>query len=120
MDPTTTLIAAAALTAVLAATAAALASRRRASARLEVVFELRLPSKWAAELTAQTLENTGISPRVMQKGSVWTCYVTKPMGSDRGQIDATCRQLNQIAEARGGGCVAHRIRLGSRHHVFEH
>ena len=88
--------------------------------RLEVVFELQLPSKWAAELTAQTLENNGIQSRVMRKGSDWKCYVTKLMGTDRSQIEATCRKLNQVAEARGGGCAAHRMKLGSRVQVFEH
>ena len=87
---------------------------------LEVVFVLQLPSKWAAELTAQTLENTGIQSRVFGKGSVWTCSVKKAMGTDRSRIEPTCRQLNQVAEARGGGCVAHRIKLGKRHQVFEH
>ena len=88
--------------------------------RLEVVFELQLPSKWAAELVAQTLENTGVNSRVICKGSDWKCYVAKPMGTDRGQIESTCRQLNQLAEARGGGCVAHRMKLGSKVQVFEH
>ena len=96
---------------------------RRASSKrrdLEVVFELRLPSKWAAELTAQTLENDNIPSRVMRKGSGWNCYVTRRMGTDRSQIEATCRRLNQVAEARGGGCAAHRVKLGSRTNVFEH
>jgi hypothetical protein len=119
MDPAIILIAAgSAVVALVLVVARWTGSGRRK--RLGVVFELQLPSKWAAELTAQTLENDGIQSRVMRKGSHWKCYVTKPMGTDRGQIEATCRKLNQVAEARGGGCVAHRMKLGSREQVFEH
>lgn len=88
--------------------------------RIEVVFELGLPSKWAAELTAQTLQNDGVPSRIQSKGAAWKCYVTKAMGSDRSQIESTCRKLNQVAEARGGGCVAHRVKQGSRCTTFEH
>ena len=119
MDPAIILIAAgSAVVALVLVVARWTGSGRRK--RLEVVFELQLPSKWAAELTAQTLENDGLQSRVMRKGSHWKCYVTKPMGTDRGQIEAICRKLNQVAEARGGGCVAHRMKLGSREQGFEH
>lgn len=94
------------------------AGRRRQD--LVVVFELQLPSKWAAELTAQTLANDDIQSRIVRKGTDWRCYVTKSLGSDRSQVDAICRKLNQIAAARGGGCAAHRVKLGARTAVFEH
>ena len=120
MDPAHLLIIAGSAIVVLVLAAARWLGGRGKRERLEVVFELQLPSKWAAELTAQTLENTGIRSQVMAKGSVWRCSVKKAMGTDRSQIESTCRQLNQVAEARGGGCVAHRIKLGKRHQIFEH
>ncbi len=92
----------------------------RSRERLEVVFELELPSKWAAELTAQALDNEDIPCRIQSRGNVFRCCVTKALGSDRGQVDRICRKLDQIAGTRGGGCVAHRMRLGSRVEVFEH
>ena len=120
VDPAVILIAAGSAVVGLVLVVARWTGVGRGRERLEVVFELQLPSKWAAELTAQTLENTGTRSRLIRKGSDWRCYDTKPMGTDRSQIEATCRQLNQVAEARGGGCVAHRMRLGSRHQIFEH
>ena len=94
--------------------------RRRRTAGCEVVFELRLPSKWAAELTAQILENDDIRSSISRAGSHWICRVRRPMGSDRSQVETLCRRLNQVAAARGGGCAAHRISLGSRVRIFEH
>ena len=95
-------------------------STRHQRQDLVVVFELQLPSKWAAQLTEQTLANEGIQSRILESAGEWRCCVTKPMGRDRSQVEPTCRKLNQIATARGGGCAAHRITLGTRTQVFEH
>jgi hypothetical protein len=119
VDPTLVLGAAGTMVAL----ALVWAFRRRTAGRredLEVVFELVLPSKWAAELTAQTLANDGITSRVVRKSAGWTCYVRKRMGKDRSGIDAACQKLDQIAAARGGGCAAHRLKLGSKEQTFEH
>jgi hypothetical protein len=120
MEPTSLIAASGAVLIVSVTCAWALGRGRRTKDSLEVVFVLGLPSKWAAELTAQTLENEGISSRVSQAGSSWRCIVRKPMGGDRSQIEPTCRKLDQIARARGGGCIAHRMKLGNRQQVFEH
>lgn len=120
MDPALLLIAGGSAVVALVLIVARWTRVARPRESLEVVFELALPSKWAAELTAQTLENEGIESQVLPKGSLWKCCVTKPMGTDRSQIDATCRKLDQAAQARGGRCVAHRMKLGKRHQVFEH
>jgi hypothetical protein len=118
MDPVDMLIAGGLAGAAAVLIVWKVAARRRAP--LVVVFELRLPSKWAAELTAQTLANDGVESRIVQKGAEWRCYVAKGMGRDRSQIETTCRRLNQVAEARGGGCAAHRVVQGAHNQVFEH
>jgi hypothetical protein len=120
MEPTSLIMASGAVLIVSVTCAWALGRSRRTKDNLEIAFVLGLPSKWAAELTAQTLENEGISSRLSQAGSSWRCTVRKPMGSDRSQVESTCRKLDQIAQARGGGCIAHRVKLGDRHQVFEH
>ena len=85
-----------------------------------MTYELRLPSKWAAELTQRTLENQGTSSVITQGGKSWICRVTVPQPGGAARIEKTCEHLHQIAEARGGACVAHRIRTAAGLQVFEH
>lgn len=120
MEPTLLLGAAAALLVLAALAVLGLRRRWRDPPRAEVIFDLRLPSKWAAELTSQTLMNDGVRSHLAPSGGSWVCRVKWPMGSDRGQVEALCRRFDQIAGARGGCCVAHHITVGSETRVFEH
>ena len=85
-----------------------------------MTYELRLPSKWAAELTQRTLENQGTSSVIAQGGKSWICRVTVPQPGGAARIENTCEHLHQIAEARGGACVAHCIRTADGIQTFEH
>ena len=97
-------------------------SRRgiRTGTQVEVVFELQLPSEWGAELTRQLLENQEIRSELAKDGKRWLCRVVRPMGFDLGKIQQLCKRLNQIAVARGGGCVTHTVKAGSRVEVYHH
>ena len=92
----------------------------RASETVEVVFDLRLPSQWAAQLTARAAENEGKSLHVLKDGSAWVCRVTRVMPFERDQIDKLCKRLHQIAASRGGGCAAHAVTAGSRVQTYTH
>ena len=104
--------------AIIVAALAIRARRRNTPAR--IVFELALPSKWAAELTSQTLENDAIDSRLAERDGDWLCLVTRSLRLGDPQIESTCRRLDQVASARGGGCKGHLIRRGRTATRFEH
>jgi hypothetical protein len=108
------------LAAITIAVRGARTRRNAAAGATAVSYELRLPSKWAAELTQRTLDNQGTSSVIAQGGKSWICRVTVPQPGGAAHIEQTCKRLHQIAAARGGACVAHRIRTAAGIQVFEH
>ena len=112
MEPTLLLAAAGALLVLAALVTLGLRRRWRNDPGAQVIFDLRLPSKWAAELTSATLLDEGIRSHVATSGNHWLCRVRWPMGRDRGQVASLCQRFDQIAAARGGGCAAHHVRVG--------
>ena len=119
MEPTLLSAAVVALLVLIAVVALGLRRRLRSQRAAQVVFDLRLPNKWAAELTGQTLMTNGIRSHLAPSGTDWLCRVKSP-GGNRGQVETLCRRLDQIAAARGGGCAAHHVTVRGETRTFEH
>ncbi len=92
----------------------------RPGAEVEAELHLRLPSKWAAELTARVLDGEHISSRVGRHAGRWECRVRKAMRFHPDELDRLCGRVNQIAAGRGGGCAVHVVRAGKQVERFEH
>jgi len=91
--------------------------QRRAIAEgvdLEVTFDMALPSKWAAELTQRALTGEGVQSRIFREEHTWLCSVVRSMKYQREAIEKASKRLDQVAGARGGGCVRYKLTLGER------
>ena len=89
-----------------------------AGADVEVIFDLALPSKWAAELTQRALTADGTSSRIFREKRQWLCSVTRPMEYQAQAITKATRQLDRVAAARGGNCMRYKVKLGKRLEVY--
>jgi hypothetical protein len=99
--------------------AVALWKRRRigAGAEVEVRFDMELPSKWAAELTQRALQAEGVRARVWSEAQSWLCSVTRQMKYDTERVDKAVKHFEQVANARGGGCLRYVLKRGDREEV---
>ena len=86
---------------------------------VEIVFDLALPSKWAAELTQRALSAEGAASRIPRERNQWLCSVARSMEYHSEAVAAMARRLDQVASARGGSCARYKVTLGSRHEVHD-
>lgn len=87
--------------------------------KVEILFDLTMPSKWAAELTQRALTAEGTSSRIYREKRQWLCSVARTMEYHaEGVAKAVCR-FNQIASARGGNCTRYKVKLGRRQEVHQ-
>ena len=88
--------------------------RRRIAvgAEVELRFDMELPSKWAAELTQRALSAEGARARVWSEAQTWLCSVTRPMKYERELVEKAVRHYEQVANARGGGCLRYVVKRG--------
>lgn len=110
----------------LAAAAAALLAlawlavrRRRGRAEAEILFDMTLPSKWAAELTQQVLENEGTNAEIGQVHGQWICRVTLGERFEADRCERLRAHFDQIAAGRGGDCPTVRVVCGDDSIVYE-
>jgi hypothetical protein len=94
--------------------------RIRPGSPVEVIFELRLPSEWAAELTARTLRGDGLSEVDCESRDPLSCRVSQRLPYEGREIERLCGRFDRIAAGRGGGCARHVVQAGARRFVFEH
>ena len=84
---------------------------------VEIVFELVLPSKWAAQLTQQALSAGGTSSRIHRDRQHWLCSVSRVMEYHAEAVTRAARGLDQIASARGGSCKRYVVKRGKQQEV---
>ncbi len=90
-----------------------------AGSRVEITFDLALPSKWAAELTQQALTAEGTASRIYRERRQWLCSVVRTMEYRAEAVARSARRLDQLATARGGSCKRYRVKLGKRQEVHQ-
>lgn len=86
---------------------------------VEIVFDLALPSKWAAELTQRALSAEGAASRIHRERKQWLCSVARTMEYHSEAVATMARRLDQVASARGGSCARYKVMLGRRHEVHD-
>jgi hypothetical protein len=92
---------------------------RRAGPDAEILFDMTLPSKWAAELSQQVLENEGTTSEIGQVKGQWVCRVRLGERFQAARCERLRAHFDQIAVARGGDCPNVRVVCGDESIVYE-